>query len=137
MSQDLCFLSREQVLRLHRQSIERYGGSDGLRDEGLLDAALSMPSAGFGDSYFHVSLFDKAAAYLYHVVKNHPFVDGNKRTGFACADVFLRLNGYRLKKAVSKELYQLVLQIAAGEDLSKSEIALALEQFSEAWKPSL
>jgi death-on-curing protein len=91
-----------------------------------------MPAAGFGDSFFHPGLFDKAAAYLYHIVKNHPFIDGNKRTGFACCDVFLRINGYRLQAKYREELYQLVLQLASGPELSKSEIASLLERYSEA-----
>src|SRR5690349_2466454 len=130
MSRAVVFLSREQVLRLHQQSIVRFCGSAGIRDEGLLEAALAMPLAGFGGSYFHATLFDKAAAYLYHVVKNHPFIDGNKRTGFACADVFLRINGYRLKANSRTELYQLVLQVASGPELSKQEIAKVLETSS-------
>ena len=81
------FLTLEQVLRLHKASIDTFGGSHGLRDRGALASALAIPKAGFGDQYLHQSIYDKASAYLYHIVKNHPFVDGNKRSGFGCADI--------------------------------------------------
>ena len=82
------FISKESVLFIHKRLIEIFGGSECIRDEGLLESAIVMPNSGVGSEYFHKSLFDKASAYLYHLVKNHPFVDGNKRVGFACTETF-------------------------------------------------
>src|SRR5690349_15877085 len=87
------FLSLEQIISIHRNQLELYGGESGLRDPGLLQSALAMPVSSFGDRYFHADLYEMAAAYLFHIVKNHPFVDGNKRVGFVASYVFLRLNG--------------------------------------------
>ena len=74
---DPTFLTLDEVIEIHRDMIERYGGSFGIRDEGLLESAVAMPQAGFGEQYPHSSVFEMAAAYLFHIVKNHPFVDGN------------------------------------------------------------
>ena len=80
-----CFLDLDLVLRTHRGLIERYGGEEGLRDAGLLQSAIAQPRAMFGGEFLHKDLFEMAAAYLFHVVQNHAFLDGNKRTGAACA----------------------------------------------------
>jgi death-on-curing protein len=82
------FLTREEVRRIHADLIEEHGGTLGVRDPGLLDSALSMPAAGFGGECLHADDFERAAAYLFHLVKNHPFVDGNKRVGLGAADLF-------------------------------------------------
>jgi death-on-curing protein len=74
------FLSLERVLRIHRSMIEQYGGEEGIRDAGLLHFAIAVPQASFGGEYLHADLFEMAAAYLYHIVQNHPFIDGNIRT---------------------------------------------------------
>jgi death-on-curing protein len=84
------FLEFDEVLEMHEELIERYGGIKGIRDQGMLQSALAQPTSGFGDDYFHKDLWEMAAAYLYHVVKNHPFIDGNKRTGAVCALAFLK-----------------------------------------------
>lgn len=81
---------------------------------GLLESALAMPQAGVGDQFFHADLFEMAAAYLYHVVQNHPFVDGNKRTGAMAAFTFLKLNGVTLG-APDLEFEKIVLSAAAGK----------------------
>ena len=81
MIKEPTFLTEEQILHLHQLAIEKHGGSLGLRDSGLLKSALAMPESGFGGNYFHATIFEMAAAYLFHLVKNHPFVDGNKRIG--------------------------------------------------------
>ena len=91
------FLDLDRVLRTHLSLIEHYGGAEGVRDVGLLHSAIAMPQASFGGEFLHKDLFETAAAYLYHIVQNHPFVDGNKRTGAACAIIFLLLNGIALK----------------------------------------
>ena len=97
-------LSLEQVLRLQANLIEDYGGAAGIRDLGLLQSALAMAQAFFGGQVMHPTLFDQAAAYLYHLVQNHPFVDGNKRIGAASALDFLAMND---------------IQITGDEDISR------------------
>lgn len=91
------FLNLGDVLRIHRNQIELYGGSEEVRDIGLLVSAIGMPGASFGGSYLHDGLPAMAAAYMYHVIQNHPFVDGNKRTGTVSALIFLNLNGSELE----------------------------------------
>lgn len=80
----------------------------------FLESAIAMPSATFDGRYLHPTIPDMAAAYLYHLVKNHPFVDGNKRVGTMAAILFLSLNNYYLD-ATDEEFTELVLQVAAGE----------------------
>lgn len=115
------FLTVEDVLRLHRDQIDRYGGSHGVRDHGLLDSALAQPQVGLGEEYAHKDLFEMAAAYLFHLVQNHPFNDGNKRIGAYAALVFLFMNGLKVTD-VEAEFEALVLAAACGEK-KKPEIA--------------
>ena len=115
------FLSLAEVLEIHHDQIERYGGHAGLRDLGLLQSALAMPAAGFGGRYLHSDLLEMAAAYLFHIVQNHPFIDGNKRTGTVAAIVFLALNGIELQ-ADETQLEQLVIDVAKGK-AGKSSVA--------------
>jgi death-on-curing protein len=114
------FLDIDHAMRLHRSLIDAYGGVDGLRDVGLLHSALAMPQATFGGEFLHKELVEMAAAYLYHIVQNHPFLDGNKRTGAAAAIVFLAMNDFELE-ADEESLVTLVLQVACGT-LGKPEI---------------
>jgi death-on-curing protein len=112
------FLTKEEVLSIHHELIERFGGSHGIRDEGLLDSALMAPANRW--HYEKVDIAACAATYAYHLTSNHPFVDGNKRIGAATAEVFLRLNGMRLL-ATNDEIVDLFLAIAAGT-LSRDDI---------------
>jgi len=123
------FLTKTQALFLHQDLVEEFGGSHGLRDEGLLESALEMPQAGFGGEYFHKTLFEMAAAYLFHLVKNHPFIDGNKRIGLACADVFLSMNDIDLT-ITEDEAYEFTLRVAS-ESVEKEEIALFFQNNSK------
>lgn len=100
------------VLALHEQLLAAFGGSGGIRDEGLLDSALARPQNLL--AYGQPSLFELAASYAFGLVKNHPFVDGNKRTGFAVAVLFLELNGYRFQAREADATVQ-TLALAAGE----------------------
>ena len=86
------YVSTADALFFHRQLIERYGGSHGVRDVGALESALHRPQTGYYDTLIH-----EAAALLESLVQNHPFIDGNKRTAFAVVDVFLRINCYRIR----------------------------------------
>ena len=115
------FLSVEDVLEIHADQIERYGGEHGVRDLGLLESAVQQPQAGFGGDYLHADIFEMAAAYAFHIVKNHPFLDGNKRAGAASALVFLDINGIELN-VPKGGIYELILAVAKSET-EKTEIA--------------
>lgn len=91
------FLTLDEVLGIHADQIRRYGGSAGLRDLGLLRSALAMPQTTYDDEFLHGTIFEMAAAYLFHLARNHPFIDGNKRTALMITLVFLGLNGQRLE----------------------------------------
>lgn len=109
------------MLGIHRDQIEAFGGSTGIRDESLLDSALEQPKATFDGKLLHPTVEGQAAAYLFHLVNNHPFIDGNKRAAFAAMDVFLRINHLRLELS-DDEAYDLVSRVARSE-LGKEEIA--------------
>jgi death on curing protein len=111
---NVVFLSLDQVLRIHCHQIEAYGGSGAIRDLGLLESALETPASGLGEDYFHKGIHEMAAAYLFHITQNHPFVDGNKRVGAACCGYFLYLNGFELD-ADPDAFADLVLAVAAGK----------------------
>jgi death-on-curing protein len=93
------FLTLDEVLTLHKASLDAYGGADGILDRGKLDASLAMPQQGLGGEYAHEFPFGMAAAYGYHLAMNHAFRDGNKRTAFAAMVVFLRMNGWSFELA--------------------------------------
>ena len=122
------FLTLEEVLEINLDQVRRYGRTPGVRDEELLLSALAMPQAGFGDEYAHADLFEMAAAYLFHIVKNHPFIDGNKRSGAVAARVFLLLNGVDVTLP-EHAAYDLVIAVAEGR-ASKAEIAAAFRENS-------
>ncbi|MBL4702744.1 MAG: type II toxin-antitoxin system death-on-curing family toxin [Phycisphaeraceae bacterium] len=109
----IVFLENHHVLRLHQSLIETYGGQAGVRDSGLLDSAIAQPKAMFSQQYLHDEPFGMAAAYLYHIVENHPFFDGNKRTGAASAIVFLDINGIQIDNN-EQGLVDLTLSVATG-----------------------
>ncbi|MBN2247276.1 MAG: type II toxin-antitoxin system death-on-curing family toxin [Coriobacteriia bacterium] len=126
MSASPRFLSVEEILDLHEQLVRRFGGSHGLRDIGMLDSAVAMPQAGFGNAYLHEDIFEMAAAYLYHIVMNHPFIDGNKRAGTHAALVFLADNGYAVTLS-QDEKYDLVIGVCEGT-VTKKALAAALRE---------
>ena len=103
---------RETVLALQEELLAQFGGSAGIRDEHLLDSAMSRPPHLL--AYGKPSVFDLASSYAFGLVKNHPFVDGNKRIGFTVAVVFLELNGYRFQATEADAVVQ-TLALAAGE----------------------
>ena len=122
------FLSLAEVLEIHKDQIVRYGGASGIRDIELLKSALGMPPATYGGEFLHTDLYEMAAAYLFHLVKNHPFVDGNKRVGVVAALVFLTLNGFDLT-APEDELAEMVLAVARGE-MDKAQVAVFIRSWS-------
>jgi death-on-curing protein len=122
------FLSLAEVLEIHQDQIARFGGASGIRDIELLKSALGMPPATFGGEFLHTDLCQMVAAYLFHLVKNHPFVDGNKRVGVVAALVFLTLNGFDVT-APEDELAEMVLAVARGE-MDKAQIAVFIRNWS-------
>lgn len=114
-------LDIDLVLRTHLSLIDAYGGEPGVRDVGLLRSAIAMPQAAFGGEHLHQDLFEMAAAYLFHIAQNHPFLDGNKRTGAAVALIFLDINGVEID-ADEEGLVDLTLRVATG-GAGKPEIA--------------
>lgn len=115
------FLTVSMVLRIHEDQIQRYGGDPGVRDLGLVESAVAMPQSGSKGQYFHTDLFEMAAAYLFHLGKNHPFVDGNKRVAAMAAYVFLGLNGIEVR-ASEVAFGDITLAVAEGK-AAKSAVA--------------
>ncbi len=120
------FLETSDVLTIHQILVEQFGGMLGVRDEGLLESALSQPKATFFGALLHPTIHEQAAAYLFHIAKNHPFIDGNKRTAYGAMEAFLRLNRYNLT-LTNDEAYDLVMRVAQGQ-MSKEEIAVFLQK---------
>jgi death-on-curing protein len=127
---ELEFLEVEHVLALHQRQLARFGGADGLRDSGLLESAVAQAQMSFGGEYVHEGLFAMAAAYLFHIVSNHAFVDGNKRVGLLTAITFLQLNGISIHQD-SEALYELTIGVAEHR-IDKSAVALELKRIAEA-----
>ena len=119
------FVSKSMVLSIHARQIERFGGTPGVRDEGLLESALAQPQVTFGGQFLHPTISEQAAAYLYHIAMNHPFIDGNKRTAFAVTDTFLRLNACTLN-LTDDRVYDLVMRVARGT-MTKEELSTEFE----------
>jgi death-on-curing protein len=122
---DPQFLTLDEVLALHGDQIRRYGGRPRLRDVTLLSSAIAMPAATYRGEYLHQGLHEMAAAYLFHICRNRPFVDGNKRASLAATLTFLRLNGLRVR-ATEDELTGRVIGVAAGR-IGKPEVAVFLK----------
>src|SRR3954470_19271599 len=110
---DPLFLTLDDVLQIHDYQIQHFGGDAAVLDPRLLESAIAQPRQAFGGEYLHADLAAMAAAYLYHLVKNHAFADGNKRTGTQSAMVFLDMNGYALEYPLD-ETEQLVIGVAEG-----------------------
>jgi len=122
------YLTPAEVLLLHAWLIERTGGSGGVRDMGLLESALARPQATFGQDELYPDLWSKAAALMHSLIRNHPFVDGNKRTALAATGIFLELNGYALT-ASNEAVLEFTRQVAVGE-MALAEMAAWLEAHS-------
>ena len=107
-------ISREQVLMLHSMLINQSGGIDGIRDNGLLDSALNMPFQSFNNEDFYPSIQGKAARLCFSIINNHPFIDGNKRTGILAMLVFLKINHVEIQ-CQDEDIIKLGLDIASGK----------------------
>jgi death-on-curing protein len=124
------FLTLDEVLESHAEQVATYGGGDGIRDVGLLESAIAQPQAMFGGQFLHADIFKMAAAYLFHLVKNHPFIDGNKRVGLEVSLLFLEKNGYSVE-TTDEALVELVLQTAQSQ-IEKADIAAFFQRNSVA-----
>ena len=116
----MIILSKEQVMKLHASLIKATGGSEGIRDEGMLDLALNNPFQSFGEKQLYPSIQAKAARLCFGLVRNHAMLDGNKRLGTHVMLVFLALNGYELYYS-QKELSDVILALASG-DIGEKEL---------------
>jgi len=123
---DIRFVEIAEALRIHARQIDRFGGDPGVRDRGLLESALATPRASFGGRFVHEDLVVMAGAYLYHLCKNHPFVDGNKRVALAVTLYFLARNDKPLE-AEGQSLQDIVIAVASGK-VGKDEITAYLRE---------
>lgn len=115
------------MLSIHSKQINLYGGLPGIRDEGLLDSAISQPQATFGGELLHPTIFEQAAAYLFHINNNHAFIDGNKRTAFDVMVTFLNINDYEFNMT-PQEAYQLTIHVAERQ-VNKEELTAILKNY--------
>ena len=115
------FLTLPEVNEIHSYQLEHFGGSSGVRDINLLKSAVAMPEMSFGGVMLHKDIYEMAAAYLFHIAENHPFIDGNKRTGAMTSVVFLDINGIDFNSS-DEDFTQMVLAVASG-NMQKGEIA--------------
>ena len=122
----ILFLELSDVLKIHEQQLEAFGGIHGIRDVGLLESAVATPQATFGGEYLHNDLFEMSAAYAFHISENQPFLDGNKRTALTSALVFLDINGFIVIDQEMK-LYQALIDIA-NKKIDKYDLAFLLKE---------
>lgn len=122
------FIPADLAVSIHADLLQRYGGKPGLRDRNLLESALAQPKVTVGGKFVHKLLFEKAAAYGFHVCRNHPFIDGNKRVAFILMDIFLQKNGWEIV-ADEEEAYATVMDLAAGR-LTKAQLAVWIREHS-------
>jgi len=126
------FLGLDEVIQIHHDQIKRYGGHAGIGDVGILKSTVAMPSTTFDGNYLHKDIYEMAAAYLFHIVRNHPFVDGNKRTGAVASVVFLMLNGIDFH-AEENDFEGIALSAAEGK-IEKATIARFFKSNSQITK---
>jgi death-on-curing protein len=119
------FLGLDEVIEIHHDQIKRYGGRPGILDLGILKSTIAMPSATFDGNYLHTDIFEMASAYLFHIVRNHPFIDGNKRTGAVASIVFLMLNGIDFQ--ADEDDFEKIVILAAEGKIDKAAIARFFE----------
>jgi death-on-curing protein len=125
----ISYITFEYTLKIHDELVRQYGGRLGVLNEGLLKSALEMPKAQFDGKALHRTIFDKTAAYLFHLIQNHPFVDGNKRTASMIAMVFFASNFQGAFTIFENDYQDLILGVAQGV-VSKKEIARFFREHS-------
>jgi death-on-curing protein len=117
------FLDIQEIIHIHRIQIDLFGGLHGIRDVTLLESAAHMPQAEYGGHLMYATVFEQAAAYMYHLVKNHPFLDGNKRTGTIVAITFLYANDYQ-PSWTNEELFTIAMNVASSKTSKEDLITL-------------
>ena len=123
------FLTLSEVIAIHKNQINIYGGKSGIRDKSLLKSAIAAPQSTFDKNYLHKDLFEMAAAYAYHICQNHPFTDGNKRVALVSALVFLDLNDIDINDP-NNILYNVMINIASGKN-NKKDLANIFRKLSK------
>ncbi len=122
------FIPADLAVSIHSDLLQRYGGKPGIRDRNLLESALAQPKMTIGRKFVHRKLFEKAAAYGYHVCRNHPFIDGNKRVAFILMDIFLQKNGWEIV-AREEEAYSAMMDLASGK-FTRRQLASLIKEHS-------
>ena len=117
------------IIRLQELSIINFGGSQGIRDRGLMESAIARPYKTFGGEYLYPTVFEKAAALVERIITNHPFIDGNKRTGFLSMLLILELENFKIT-ASNDDTYNFTIEISTGE-IKFEEIVLWLKNNTE------
>jgi death on curing protein len=107
-------ISKEEVLLIHKEVVTVHGGANGVRDMGGLESAIARPFQTFGSEELYPTIFEKAAAIGESIIMNHPFVDGNKRTGYVLMELLLRMEGIKIT-ADDNTLYMFIISISIGE----------------------
>ncbi len=123
---EIFFLTKDQVLHLHKKAIFDFGGTQEYRDLNLLESAIAQPEATYDGKYLHANIYTMAAAYFFHISQNQPFMDGNKRTGLLVMYAFLEINGFSLN-ASNDKLYPILLEVAEGK-LDKYDLAIFIQE---------
>lgn len=123
------FLSLDDILEIHQDQIDRYGGSNGIRDLNGLLSAIEQPRTTFRNEFLHSDIWSMAAAYIFHISQNHPFIDGNKRTSLVSGLIFLDINGYEILDP-DELLYGKIIEVASGKS-SKDKVGAILRQLFE------
>lgn len=129
MKTSWVYLTVAQVLAIHDQLIDRFGGSHGIRDVGLIESALARPQSSFDDADLYPDIYSKAAALLQSLLKNHPFIDGNKRTALTSAGIFLELNAVILTNYHQDEV-EFAIRVD-NQNLTLEQIAKWLQDHSQ------
>jgi len=125
-NKEIEFLTLAEIIEIHKNQIELYGGQSGIRDYGLLSSAISIPKSTFDGKYLYNDIFEMAAAYIYHISENHPFVDGNKRVALVAGLIFLDFNNIEIDDP-GQELYKIMINVASGKS-NKEIISRILRQ---------
>jgi death on curing protein len=129
---EIEFLTLAEVISIHKNQIDLYGGILGIRDITLLQSALAMPESSFNNQYLHKDIYEMAAAYAFHICQNHPFVDGNKRVALVSALIFLDFNEIDIDDP-KEILYKTMMDVASGK-MSKDKLALIFHSLSKSTK---
>jgi len=125
---EIDFLTLAEIIEIHSNQIELYGGAFGVRDISLLSSAISIPKSTFDGKYLYIDLYEMAAAYIYHICQNHPFIDGNKRVALVSGLVFLEFNNIIIDDP-NQELYTMMMNVSSGK-CKKETISNVLRNLS-------